>query len=567
MKEQLVFPLNIFRHKMDKEMEWGDCAMGVELKGSARGAHSGVQQSMQNHEQSGVQQQANKQQANMNEFGEEDSQSHPSLKKEDVSGAALLERFTPKKLKTNTLLASAVAFGVINAWFFAALFQPNAFVFDSASFLQLTLFQDISCAFFLISLIATVVLQNVTEQAWFKTGAIFLVASPIWVCLYMTASLLGAPKLALIVMSFIAHMLFGLSLGIAFCNWVRFFAKFQSDTPLQIGIAIILSAICMAVVFVSPGLVKTVIVTLFPLVIMAALFHLRTVASEVTDARSCVVIEKPERIKADRGLWISVSMVGLVYGFCFGFAISDYPVMQLSSAVCDAVMCAIGIVIAVYFLKSGKNLGYTITAASLLAFITAGQGLLSIFEHEYLAVTFSLLYIGQFLFEMVLLLQLPSVYVRKRSLRTFFALQIAFFGFQYLGMIMRNFLALGLSEVAFRFLSAALLCLAIVAMAITLHDTSVSSVWGLFPIPTYPKKKYSRACNLIKEQYLLTPRETEIMMMVGRGRNGTFIQEKLLISKSTYQTHMRNLYKKLDIHSDQELIDYIEFAMEELKLK
>lgn len=567
MKEQLVFPLNIFRHKVDKEMEWGDCAMGVELKGSARGAQSGVQHGTQNHEQNGVQQQANKQQANMNEFGEEDSQNHPSLKKEDVSGAALLERFAPKKLKTNTLLASAVAFGVINAWFFAALFQPNAFVFDSASFLQLTLFQDISFAFFLISLIATVVLQNVTEQAWFKTGAIFLVVSPLWICLYMTASLLGAPKLALMVMTFLAHMLFGLSLGIAFCNWVRFFAKFQSDTPLQIGIAIILSAICVAVVFVSPGLVKTVIVTLFPLVIMAALFHLRTVVFEVTNARSCVVIEKPEHIKADRGLWISVSMVGLVYGFCFGFAISDYPVMQLSSVVCDAVMCAIGIVIAAYFLKSGKNLGYTITAASLLAFITAGQGLLSIFEHEYLAITFSLLYIGQFFFEMVLLLQLPSVYVRKRSLRTFFALQIAFFGFQYLGMIMRNFLALGLPEVAFRFLSAALLCLAIVSMAITLHDTSVSSVWGLFPIPTYPKKKYSRACNLIKEQYLLTPRETEIMMMVGRGRNGTFIQEKLLISKSTYQTHMRNLYKKLDIHSDQELIDYIEFAMEELKLE
>jgi DNA-binding CsgD family transcriptional regulator len=548
-------------------MEWGDCAMGVELKGSARGAQSGVQHGTQNHEQNGVQQQANKQQANMNEFGEEDSQNHPSLKKEDVSGAALLERFAPKKLKTNTLLASAVAFGVINAWFFAALFQPNAFVFDSASFLQLTLFQDISFAFFLISLIATVVLQNVTEQAWFKTGAIFLVVSPLWICLYMTASLLGAPKLALMVMTFLAHMLFGLSLGIAFCNWVRFFAKFQSDTPLQIGIAIILSAICVAVVFVSPGLVKTVIVTLFPLVIMAALFHLRTVVSEVTNARSCVVIEKPEHIKADRGLWISVSMVGLVYGFCFGFAISDYPVMQLSSVVCDVVMCAIGIVIAAYFLKSGKNLGYTTTAASLLAFITAGQGLLSIFEHEYLAITFSLLYIGQFFFEMVLLLQLPSVYVRKRSLRTFFALQIAFFGFQYLGMIMRNFLALGLPEVAFRFLSAALLCLAIVSMAITLHDTSVSSVWGLFPIPTYPKKKYSRACNLIKEQYLLTPRETEIMMMVGRGRNGTFIQEKLLISKSTYQTHMRNLYKKLDIHSDQELIDYIEFAMEELKLE
>jgi DNA-binding NarL/FixJ family response regulator len=48
------------------------------------------------------------------------------------------------------------------------------------------------------------------------------------------------------------------------------------------------------------------------------------------------------------------------------------------------------------------------------------------------------------------------------------------------------------------------------------------------------------------------------MKLVAHGRNGTFVQEKLFISKSTYQTHMRNLYKKLGIHSDQKLIDIIE---------
>lgn len=56
----------------------------------------------------------------------------------------------------------------------------------------------------------------------------------------------------------------------------------------------------------------------------------------------------------------------------------------------------------------------------------------------------------------------------------------------------------------------------------------------------------------------LTPRETEIMTLLAQGRNSAFLQEKLVLSRNTIKTHVSNIYAKLGIHSQQELIDLVE---------
>ena len=56
----------------------------------------------------------------------------------------------------------------------------------------------------------------------------------------------------------------------------------------------------------------------------------------------------------------------------------------------------------------------------------------------------------------------------------------------------------------------------------------------------------------------LTPRETELLILLAHGRNGPFIQEKLVLSRNTVKTHVSNIYGKLGVHSQQELIDLVE---------
>ena len=53
----------------------------------------------------------------------------------------------------------------------------------------------------------------------------------------------------------------------------------------------------------------------------------------------------------------------------------------------------------------------------------------------------------------------------------------------------------------------------------------------------------------------LTSRELEICLLLAQGRSRPYIREKLVISKSTVDTHARHAYAKLGIHSNQELID------------
>lgn len=65
-------------------------------------------------------------------------------------------------------------------------------------------------------------------------------------------------------------------------------------------------------------------------------------------------------------------------------------------------------------------------------------------------------------------------------------------------------------------------------------------------------------CKALGREYGLTERETEIFAMLARGRNSIFIQEHYVISRNTVKTHVKRIYKKLEVHSQQELIDLVE---------
>ena len=66
------------------------------------------------------------------------------------------------------------------------------------------------------------------------------------------------------------------------------------------------------------------------------------------------------------------------------------------------------------------------------------------------------------------------------------------------------------------------------------------------------------SCLLVAERFRLTPRETEVCSLLARGRNAQAIQEKLVVSRNTVKTHVKNVYGKLGVHSQQELIDLVE---------
>ena len=71
------------------------------------------------------------------------------------------------------------------------------------------------------------------------------------------------------------------------------------------------------------------------------------------------------------------------------------------------------------------------------------------------------------------------------------------------------------------------------------------------------KSTLQQKCRVLSERYELSPRQLEVLELLAVGRNARFIAERLTISQSTAQSHIRAIYTKLNVHSHQEVVDKV----------
>lgn len=64
-------------------------------------------------------------------------------------------------------------------------------------------------------------------------------------------------------------------------------------------------------------------------------------------------------------------------------------------------------------------------------------------------------------------------------------------------------------------------------------------------------------CALMAEEHRLSPRETEVFMLLVQGRSHSFIQDELGLSGSTVKTHVAHIYTKMGVQGRQELLDMV----------
>ena len=71
-----------------------------------------------------------------------------------------------------------------------------------------------------------------------------------------------------------------------------------------------------------------------------------------------------------------------------------------------------------------------------------------------------------------------------------------------------------------------------------------------------------KGCAAIAKKCSLTKREAQVLEYLARGRNAKHIQDELCVSFSTAKTHIYHIYQKLNVNSQQQLIDLVESANE-----
>ena len=134
----------------------------------------------------------------------------------------------------------------------------------------------------------------------------------------------------------------------------------------------------------------------------------------------------------------------------------------------------------------------------------------------------------------------------------------------HLGAIVGNMLAAeALSRLGYvdysivRVISLVLICLVVSATMGVVGQPSprVAEVWheSANSVPS----DVSLRCKAISERRGLTARELDVLILLAKGRSQPYICEYLTLSKSTVSTHVGHIYQKCDVHSRQELLDYI----------
>jgi len=59
----------------------------------------------------------------------------------------------------------------------------------------------------------------------------------------------------------------------------------------------------------------------------------------------------------------------------------------------------------------------------------------------------------------------------------------------------------------------------------------------------------------ISTQSPLTPRETEVLQLMTKGKSYTMIADELFINKETVRSHIKNIYQKLNVNSKSAAIE------------
>ena len=90
------------------------------------------------------------------------------------------------------------------------------------------------------------------------------------------------------------------------------------------------------------------------------------------------------------------------------------------------------------------------------------------------------------------------------------------------------------------------------------HEVLIEEEQLILPTQTAPGESRRENVEKIASEYFLTSREADVLLLLAKGYSQRGIAGKLDVSDNTVRTHMRNLYRKLQIHSRQDAIELVE---------
>lgn len=375
------------------------------------------------------------------------------------------------------------------------------------------------------------------------------------VCIELTSSVLPFEWLY-----YLGAIASGASSAFLWHLWGDYFAGTRNDNAesiaLGFGIIVLLSIVATTLL---PSVLSNIYVAATPLASGAILIAMkRKTAKENYPA----LLPKASR-KTSRSAIVKICLIAFVVCTICTYTWSSIPLESLPLG--NDIM-SLGVVVGALFMIAAALpkvlFGESMPTAKILSwmiFLAAVAIALYLTRNEELA---SAAYIASLASSVVLDVLLATYFVAL-IVKGYVASSTAFGyseGFICAGMLCGNILrnsldASGLvSTEGTRDISLLLLCV-LIALLILLNEQrqSIHEIMTAAPIAS----DVERNCNAIAEEFALSTREFEILVLIGQGHTPQSIAKLMVISPLTVQTHIKHIYQKMGIHSRSELLDYI----------
>lgn len=100
----------------------------------------------------------------------------------------------------------------------------------------------------------------------------------------------------------------------------------------------------------------------------------------------------------------------------------------------------------------------------------------------------------------------------------------------------------------------------LMAALLMMSNRNLTTGWGIAQPGSTVRSDGSldAAVQVLVVENALTPREADTLALLARGRNRKHISEELVVSEETVKSHASNIYHKLGVHTQQELLDLAE---------
>ncbi len=106
-------------------------------------------------------------------------------------------------------------------------------------------------------------------------------------------------------------------------------------------------------------------------------------------------------------------------------------------------------------------------------------------------------------------------------------------------------------------------CLLVIVFLVFMTDRDYRSSWGTAELEEGRPSivdfygSLSETCSAVAQQYGLSRREEEVLVLLAQRKTSSEIEAELFISNSTVKSHSKSIYKKLGIHKREELLELV----------